>query len=108
MTNLESKFQASLIKELKKTFEGCLVIKTPTDYIQGLPDLLLLFGKQWAMLECKASEKATRQPNQAHYIKLLGDMSFAAIIHPDNKDQVLHDLQRAFRSDRAPRIPERK
>jgi hypothetical protein len=100
MTKAESKFQDSLIRELRKMFAGCIILKNDPDYLQGIPDLLVLFGNKWAMLECKAAFASRRQPNQDYYIELLNDMSFAAFIHPDNKDQVLHDLQRAFRSRR--------
>ena len=50
---LESNFQASLIRELKQLFPGCIVLKNDADYLQGVPDLLVLHGKYWASLECK-------------------------------------------------------
>lgn len=34
---LENKFQANLIKELKKLFPGCIVMKNDASYIQGIP-----------------------------------------------------------------------
>ena len=42
---LESNFQAQLIKELKKMFPGCIVIKNDSSYIQGIPDLTILDRK---------------------------------------------------------------
>ena len=50
---LESKFQANLIKELKKRFEGCVVLKNDAGYLIGIPDLLVLYEDKWAALECK-------------------------------------------------------
>lgn len=50
---LENKFQANLIKELKKLFPGCIVMKNDASYIQGIPDLLILYNDKWASLECK-------------------------------------------------------
>ena len=41
---LESQFQAKLIKELKKLFPGCIVMKSDSGYLQGIPDLLILFN----------------------------------------------------------------
>ena len=38
----ESKFQAGLIKELKQRFPGSIVFKNDPNYIQGVPDLLIL------------------------------------------------------------------
>lgn len=94
----ESQFQANLIKELENRFWGCIVIKNDPNYIQGFPDLLILHDKMWAALECKISEKAARQPNQEHYIQLLDKLSFAAFIYPENKEEVLDELQHAFQS----------
>lgn len=94
---LERTFQAKLIKELKALFEGCLVIKTDAGHRQGLPDLLVLFGNQWAALEVKRSVTAGTQPNQHHYVKLMDGMSFSRFICPENKEDVLRDLQQTFR-----------
>lgn len=58
---LENKFQANLIKELKKRFPSCIVMKNDPTYIQGIPDLLVLHKDKWAALECKKSEGAKRQ-----------------------------------------------
>lgn len=48
---LENKFQANLIKELKERFPGCIVMKSDSSYIQGIPDLLVLHNDKWASLE---------------------------------------------------------
>ena len=56
---LESGFQSKLIRELKKMFPGCMVMKTDPSYIQGLPDLLILYGDKWATLECKKATEST-------------------------------------------------
>lgn len=32
--------------------------------IQGIPDLLILYGKHWATLENKRSANAKKRPNQ--------------------------------------------
>lgn len=52
---LENKFQAKLIKKIKKMFCGCIVMKNDSGYIQGIPDLLILYRNKWAALECKKS-----------------------------------------------------
>lgn len=97
-TKLERDFQAKLIKELKKLFVGCLVMKLDSGYIQGIPDLLVLYKNKWAVLECKKSANATKQPNQEHYVGLLNEMSFSRFIYPENKEEVLSDLLKAFKS----------
>lgn len=96
MGQKESKFQRELIWEIKQRFPGCIVLKNDANYIQGIPDLLILFNDKWAALECKRSSSAHRQPNQEHYISKLSEMSFAAFIYPENKEEVLDDLQQTF------------
>ena len=95
---LESQFQAKLIKELKKRFPGCIVIKSDSGYLQGIPDLLILYNDKWASLECKQSAGAKRQPNQEHYVGRMDEMSASRFICPENKGEVLHDLQQSFES----------
>ena len=97
---LENKFQSSLIKKIKEMFPGCIVMKNDSSYIQGIPDLTILYKNKWAVLECKKSEKARRQPNQEHYISKMKKMSFAAFICPENEEEVLNELQQALRSRR--------
>lgn len=96
----ESAFQRELIKQLKVLFPGCVVLKNDPNYIQGIPDLLVLFKDKWAALEVKVSKRASRRPNQEHYITLLDGMSFASFIYPENKEDVLNDLQLAFGTTR--------
>ena len=100
----ESKFQARLIKKLERMFPGCIIMKTNTEYTQGFPDLLILWGRYWATLEVKASEDAISQPNQGYYIETLDDMSFAAFIYPENEEEVLSALQQAFKPPRRARV----
>lgn len=45
---LESTFKTKLIKELKALFPGCMVFHLDPSDGQGIPDLLILFGKKWA------------------------------------------------------------
>lgn len=95
---LESKFQANLIKKIKNRFEGAIVLKNDSSYIQGIPDLLILWHERWAALECKKSETASRRPNQEYYVSLMNDMSFAAFIYPENEEDILDAIQRSFTS----------
>lgn len=97
---LESTFQADLIKQLKRMFDGCIILKNDANYIQGFPDLLILYKNCWAALEVKASFNSPVQPNQQWYVDELNEMSFSAFICPENKEEILHALQRSFRSSR--------
>ena len=93
---LESKFQRELIEELEGMFPGALIFKNETK--QGLPDLTILYGMNWALLECKKSEHAGHRPNQDYYVERADRMSFARFIYPENKQEVLDELQQAFRT----------
>ena len=96
MGRLERDFQAKLIKELKVMFKGCIIVKNDPNYIQGIPDLLILYNDRWAALEVKKSATAHHQPNQEYYVDLMDRMSFAAFIYPENKEEILYELQQAL------------
>ena len=93
----ESKFQAQLIKELKSMFPECLVLKNDSGYIQGIPDLLILIHDKWLALECKGSSTASARPNQQYYIEKMDKMSYAAFICPENREEILDEIQRSFK-----------
>ena len=93
---LESKFQANLIKELKDNFDGCIVMKNDSSYIQGIPDLLVLYKDKWASLEVKKNANAKKRPNQDYYVDRMNEMSFSRFVYPENKEQVLDELREIF------------
>lgn len=100
MGKLERDFQKNLIKELKDIFVGCIVMKNDSTYIQGIPDLLILYNDKWAALEVKKSRAASHRPNQEYYVDKMDDMSFARFIYPENKEVVLDELQQTLFSGR--------
>ena len=104
----ESKFQAELIRELKELYPGCKILKNDPNYIQGFPDLTILYKDKWAVLECKRSENEHHQPNQDHYVEELNEMSYSSFIFPENKEKVLNDLEQAFKPRRKSRISKRE
>lgn len=100
MSKLERDFQSRLIKELKQIFKGCIIMKNDSSYIQGIPDLLILYRDKWAALEVKKSATATHRPNQEYYVELMDEMSYASFIYPENKEEVLYELQQTLFSRR--------
>lgn len=94
---LENKFKTNLIKEIESLLPGRTMIfhLDPNEY-QGIPDLLVLNEDRWAALEGKRSSKASKQINQDYYVDLMNDMSFARFVYPENKEEVLDELCRAF------------
>lgn len=97
----ESEFQAKLIKDIKKRFPGSIVLKNDPTYIQGIPDLIVLYKNKWAALEVKKSKNAKHQSNQDYYISKMNKMSFGRFIYPENKQEVMNDLQQTFGIRRA-------
>ena len=89
----EREFQAWLIKEIKRRLPTAIVIKTDPTYIQGLPDLLILYRNCWAALEVKRSSKAHHQPNQEFYVDRMNCMSFAEFIWPEIADEILDAME---------------
>lgn len=92
----ERDFQSSLIKEIKKRLPGCIVMKNDANYIQGIPDLIVLNGDRWASLECKQSAKSKHRPNQDYYVETMNKMSFSAFVFPENKEEVLNELEHSL------------
>ncbi len=92
----ENEFQKGLIRDLQKAFPGAIVIKNDPSYIQGIPDLTVLYKDKWATLECKKNSRASKQPNQDYYVGLMNGMSFSRFICPENKEEVINELQQAF------------
>lgn len=97
---LENRFKTKLIRELKERFPGCLVTHLNPNENQGWPDLLILYQDTWAALEGKKNATASVRPNQPYYVDLMNKMSFASFIYPENKEEVLDELERTFRSKR--------
>ena len=99
----ERNFQANLIKELKEKYPDDIITKW--DPYQGIPDLLILHEDTWASLECKRSENAPHQPNQDYYVDKMNKMAFSRFIYPENKEEVLNELEQSFALRRSTRIP---
>ena len=93
---LENTFKTGLVKELKSRFPGCIVLHADPNEIQGIPDLVVLYEDTWAALEGKKSARAFHRPNQDYY--------YAAFIYPENKEEILNELERSFQARRSARL----
>lgn len=96
MGRLEKEYQSGLIKRIKERFPGAFILKNDANYIQGIPDLIVLIGKRWYMLEVKRSKDAPRQPNQEYYQNYLNKMSYSGIIYPENEEEILNEIQKTL------------
>jgi len=95
---LENTFKTGLVKELKSRFPGCIVLHADPNEIQGIPDLVVLYEDTWAALEGKKSARASHRPNQDYYVEKMNEMSYAAFIYPENKEEILNELERSFQA----------
>ena len=92
----ENRFQKKVIDELHTRFPGCVILKNDSGYLQGIPDLTVLYKDRWAMLETKRSSNAEHQNNQDYYVNKMNEMSYASFIFPENKEDVMRELQHTF------------
>lgn len=104
---LENRFKTKLIGELEEMFPGCIILHGDANEIQGIPDIIMLYEDTWAALEGKRSPDAPHRPNQRYYVDLMNRMSFAAFIYPENKEEVLDELQSTLRHRRPARFLKR-
>ena len=103
----EGKFKTALKKEIENRLPGSMVFYLNPNDIKGIPDLEVLYESRWAVLEAKASEEDYRKDianpekmSQSYYVKKMNEMSFAAFIFPENKEEVLNAMETALRSPR--------
>ena len=102
---LENKFKQNLVRELKEKFPDCMVLHLDPNEIQGVPDILILNGSKWAALEGKKSKDAQHRPNQDYYVAKMNEMSYAAFVYPENKEEIINDLERTFAPEGSARLP---
>ena len=95
----ETDFKNELYKKIRTRYPGTEVVPNDANYLQGFPDATVyLPNGKYFLLEGKIKKDASRQPNQEYYVDKLDGMSYAAFIHPGNKEDVLDALCRSFRS----------
>ena len=92
----ETLFKRESLKRLETILPGCIILRGDSRYLQGIPDIVVLYRANWAALEYKDHLNAPYQPNQEYYLERMGNMSFAAMVCPENEEAVFYDLQRSF------------
>lgn len=100
---LEAKFKTELKNDIETRFPGSMVFHLDPTEKQGIPDLVILYKNKWAALEGKKEKDASHRPNQDYYVDLMNKMSFARFIYPENKEEVLNELEQSFKSSRKTR-----
>jgi hypothetical protein len=96
---LENEYKRQLKKRIEDRFPDCLVLKNDEQMLQGVPDMTVLWGPYYAVLEVKRSANAPFRPNQEHYLQFVQDMGgIAFCIHPENEEEVLNALEQSFQA----------
>lgn len=94
----EKDFQSFLISKIHERWPESIVLKNDANYIQGIPDLLVINGRNWGALELKRSKTALHRPNQDFYVGKLDAMSFCRFVYPENVEEVLDDMALSWQS----------
>jgi hypothetical protein len=93
----ESAFQSEVFRDISERFPEADIIKNDSSCIQGFPDLTIFFKDKFVLLELKRESKSSRQPNQEYYIKKYGKHKSGYFVYPENKNEILNDLERRFK-----------
>ena len=100
----EGDYQKDIIDRIKKALPGAIVMKNDSSYIQGIPDLTVIYGGKYAMLEVKKSYYDfvhNQQANQKDYIRKFRDWgAFSFFIYPEVDADVFEELIRYFEGGR--------
>lgn len=92
---LESKFKKQFLKDLEKRFPEEDFDYYVTD-VRSKPDTLVVGNNAWAALEFKRDINASEQPNQDWHLSRMDRKGYAAKVHPQNREEVLHELENVF------------
>lgn len=102
MGKLENEYKRGLKKRIEDRFPGCIILKNDEQMLQGIPDMTILWGYCYAVLEVKRSNDAPFRPNQEYYleriVEQMGGIAYA--IFPENEEEVLSAIQHAFETIR--------
>lgn len=93
----ESDFKNGLYKEIRNKFPGSEVVPNDAGYIQGFPDATVYFPNgRYVLLEGKRTTKSAKQPNQDYYVNDSPLCDNAMFVYPENKREVLVELERRY------------
>jgi hypothetical protein len=94
----ESEFKSKLYKEIRERFPGSEVLPNDANHLQGIPDATVYFPNgRYFMLEGKRSSTSSKRVNQDYYVDKSSLSNNAMFVNPDNKEEVLSELERRYR-----------
>lgn len=98
MAKKESDFKRNLYKEIRERFPGSDVLPNDAGYVQGIPDATVYFPNgRYVMLEGKRTSESSRRPNQEYYVERSPLSDHAMFVYPENKEEVLSELERRYK-----------
>lgn len=101
MGKLENAYKRDLKIRIENRFPDCIVLKNDEQMLQGIPDMTILWGPWYAVLEVKRNACAPFQPNQEYYLNKVMEMDGVAfVIYPEIETEVLDAIQHAFQNRR--------
>jgi hypothetical protein len=96
----EASFKTELYKEIRDKFPGSEVVPNDPTCLQGFPDATVYFPNgKYVLLEGKRSSNSAKQPNQDYYVNNSPLSGNAMFVYPENKKEVLDELERRYRSE---------
>jgi hypothetical protein len=94
----ESKFKREFKEDIGKRLPEVEIFEPNATTKRSSPDMIMLGEAGWAALEFKRSKNADHQPNQDYRVFQLNEKGYATFVYPENKEEVLHDLEELFSS----------
>lgn len=89
----ESTFQKKIIDTIKAKYPGAIVLKNDANYLQGIPDLLVIFRSKYLFIECKVSGTASHQPNQDYYVNYVNSVGgYACFMYPEIFEEKMAEI----------------
>jgi hypothetical protein len=99
MGKLENQYKTELKNRMETRFPGALILKNDEQLLQGIFDLVMLWGPWYAAIEVKKDADAPYRPNQEYYLDRVVKMGgLAFTIYPENEEEVLYEIQRSFQA----------
>lgn len=91
---LEKDFQSKFLAKLRKLGCKCYKQQMNATTRAGTPDVIVLLGPVWIMLEFKKAKNSPKRPGQQKNIDWANEVSFGWFVYPENADEVYEQIKR--------------
>ena len=90
---LEKDFQAKFLTRLRKLGCKCYKQQMNATTRAGTPDVIVLVGPVWIMLEFKKSKNSPKRPGQQRNIDWAKENSFGWFVYPGVENEVYEAIK---------------